>query len=135
VARILVIEDNELVRETIKLILEFAGHHVVAAVDGQDGLDRFSESAVDLVLCDVFMPRKDGIETLKGLRQVSKDLPIVIMSGGTPRPLHAGDPANTDYLRMARQLGATRTIAKPFRSRDLTRLIEECLATKDIQTK
>jgi CheY-like chemotaxis protein len=64
-ARILVIEDDELVRSTIKRILEPAGHAVSTAVDGDDGIRQFRAEPADLVLCDIFMPNKTGIATLK----------------------------------------------------------------------
>ena len=130
VARILVIEDDELVQTTISQMLGSSGHEVALATDGDDGLRQFLRSSFDLVLCDIFMPNKDGIATLRELRQISRDLPIVMMSGGTPRPLRAGDPADTDYLRMAMSFGATRTIAKPFNARKLVSLVRECLESE-----
>jgi two-component system, chemotaxis family, chemotaxis protein CheY len=129
VARILVIEDDELVRATLEQMLQTAGHDVDLAGDGEEGLRQFRESPVDLVLCDIFMPRKDGIATLRELRAICTDLPIIMMSGGTPRPLRAGDPTDTDYLRMAKSLGATRTLMKPFDARKLVSLVRECLET------
>lgn len=81
-AQILVIEDEQSVRAVVKRMLEAAGHQVAVAVDGDDGLRQFHESPPDLVLCDVFMPNMEGIATLRELRQISRDLPVVVMSGG-----------------------------------------------------
>lgn len=81
-AQILVIEDEQSVRAVVKRMLEAAGHQVAVAVDGDDGLRQFHKSPPDLVLCDVFMPNMEGIATLRELRQISRDLPVVVMSGG-----------------------------------------------------
>ena len=125
-ARILVIDDDKLVRLTIKQMLDGAGHEVSIATDGQDGLRQFRESAPDLVICDVFMPKKSGIATLKALRGVNADVPVIVMTGGSPG-LVRGSTAPVDYLALAKLLGAAGTIAKPFRAAALIDMIQRCL--------
>jgi CheY-like chemotaxis protein len=127
-ARILIVEDQELVRSTIKVVLERAGHSIAVAADGIDGLQQFRQAEFAAVICDVFMPGKDGLATLQELRAISGDVPVIMISGGSMRPLRAGDAHNLDYLKMATDLGATRTIAKPFNTRDLTAAVDEVLA-------
>jgi DNA-binding response OmpR family regulator len=127
-ARILVIEDQEMLRATIRMVLEGAGHQIDVAVDGADGLRQARRSHFALVLCDVFMPNKDGIATLTELRRTDASVPVIMMSGGSPRRLRAGDPDDMDYLQLAEQLGATRTVAKPFNARELRTLVDEVLA-------
>jgi CheY-like chemotaxis protein len=127
-ARILVIEDQEMLRATIRTVLEGAGHQIALAADGADGLQQLQRSDFALVLCDVFMPNKDGIATLTELRRSGAKVPVIMMSGGTPRRLRAGDPDDMDYLQLASQLGATRTVAKPFNARELRTLVDEVLA-------
>jgi CheY-like chemotaxis protein len=127
-ARILVIEDQDLVRSTIKTVLEGAGHSIAVAADGFDALQQFQQADFALVICDVFMPGKDGLATLQELRAISGDVPVIMISGGSMRPLRAGDARNLDYLRMATELGATQTLAKPFNTRELTTLVAEVLA-------
>jgi DNA-binding response OmpR family regulator len=127
-ARILVIEDQEMLRATIRTVLEGAGHQIALAVDGADGLTQLQGSDFALVLCDVFMPNKDGIATLTELRRRGVGVPVIMMSGGTPRRLRAGDPDDMDYLQLATELGATRTVAKPFNARELRALVDEVLA-------
>ena len=124
-ARILVIDDDELVRGTVQAMLESDGHEAVLAVDGDDGVRRFHQQRFDLVLCDVFMPQKEGLETVREIRQSSRETPIISMTGSVP----AGDGGrlDPDFLRMSSALGATRTIAKPFRPRELLALVRECL--------
>jgi CheY-like chemotaxis protein len=76
-ARILVIEDDELVRATITTMLEDGGHSVAVPVDGNDGLLQFRRAPFDLVISDVFMPNKNGIEMLRELRQIDGDVPVI----------------------------------------------------------
>ena len=127
-ARILVIEDQDLVRSTIKTVLEGAGHSIAVAADGCEGLQQFRQADFSLVICDVFMPRKDGLATLQELRAISDDVPVIMISGGSMRPLRAGDAPNLDYLRMATELGATEILGKPFNTRELTTLVAAVLA-------
>ena len=128
--RILIIEDEELVRLTVKQMLEAAEHEVSTAVDGEDGLRQFRQQPADIVLCDVFMPNKDGIATLKELHEVSADVPVIMMSGGVPAPM-LGETGPVDYLRLARLLGAASTITKPFQTSHLLAAMETCLSTVD----
>src|SRR5882672_6361100 len=127
-ARILVIDDDDLIRGTVQTILASDGHEPVLAVDGEDGVRQFRRQRFDLVLCDVFMPHKEGLETVREIRQLSAGTPIISMTGGIPATDGDGrlDP---DFLRMSGALGATRTIAKPFRPRELLALVRECLGS------
>jgi len=127
-ARILVIDDDELVRRTVETMLRMGGHEVTLAVDGADGVERFQRQTFDLVIADIFMPNKEGFETLRELRQITEQLPIISMTGSFPGPHRGGELVNADYLRMAQVFGATRTISKPFSHRDLLALVDECLA-------
>jgi CheY-like chemotaxis protein len=126
-ARILVIDDEEYVRRVVGVMLKNAGHEVVLAFDGNDGLRQFQQQHFDLVICDIFMPQKEGLATLQELRRLDHAVPIVMMSGGGPSSSHWGGTPR-DYLAMARELGATRAIQKPFRYSQMIRLVQECLA-------
>jgi CheY-like chemotaxis protein len=128
-ARILVIDDDELIRGTVEAILASAGHETALAVDGEDGIRQFRRQRFDLVLCDVFMPQKEGLETVREIRQLSTDTPIISMTGSLPAS--DGGRLDPDFLRMSGALGATRTIAKPFRPRELLALVRECLDPAD----
>jgi DNA-binding response OmpR family regulator len=129
-ARILVIEDDELVRATITRMLEDAGHRVTVAVDGNDGLFQFRRAPFDLVISDVFMPNKNGIEMLRELRQIDVDVPVIMMSAGIPEAWRVAGLTDEDYLRMTALLGAPRTLDKPFKSRDVLALIQEVLGDR-----
>jgi DNA-binding NtrC family response regulator len=126
-ARILVIDDEEDVRRVVDIMLKNAGHDAVLARDGNDGLRRFQEQRFDLVVCDVFMPNKEGIATLGELRCLDPVVPVIMMSGAAPSATLWGTP-QVDYLAMAKALGATRTIEKPLKHSRLVKLVKECLA-------
>ena len=88
-SRILVVDDSSLVRELVRTLLERAGHEVVEAADGSDGLRRLYAERPDLVVLDVTMPELDGWQTLERLRDLS-DVPVLIVSGQTPAPEEMG---------------------------------------------
>jgi CheY-like chemotaxis protein len=129
-ARILIIDDNDLLRVTVKAMVESGGHEAALAADGEEGLQLFREQTFDLVVCDIFMPRMEGFETVRALRRLSAETPIISMTGGRPPGAPGGDQADPDFLKMTGALGATRTIAKPFRAGELLALIEECLSLR-----
>ncbi len=115
-ARILLIEDNQAQREILRQILEKLGHAVIEAADGDDGLARFAEGGADLVLTDLIMPGKEGLETIQEFRRIYPQVKIIAMSGG------ARVGAN-DYLNVAKRFGADCILAKPFSSAALTAAI------------
>jgi CheY-like chemotaxis protein len=110
-----------MVRRTLKLMLERAGHEVEEAEDGDQGLAKFCARRPDLVLIDIIMPNREGVETIAELRRVDPQTPIVAMSGG-------GQVDGGLFLDLATKLGATRTLKKPIRSAQLLAVLEECVA-------
>lgn len=119
-ARVLVIDDDELVLTMLESALLAAGHEVITATDGDQGLRALRRHPVDIIVTDIIMPGKEGIETIIEIRRLSPTIPIIAISGGG---LHAGRL----YLEAAARLGATRTLAKPFAPRKLLQEIEACL--------
>jgi len=122
-ARILAIDDDGAICATVSLILERAGHQIVAAQDGRRGLKLLEANRFDLLLIDIFMPEMDGLETIRVLRKSKPDLPIIVMSGstieGTKMP---------DYLSFATKLGAIESLRKPFKPAALVEMVDRCLA-------
>ena len=119
-ASILVIDDNlDLARAVVKR-LERSGHSAVMAVDGNAGLALFRSQRIDLILTDILMPEKEGLETIRELRKESPDVPIIAMSGG-------GYATGTDYLRLAMKFGANASLQKPFEQHELVALVTELL--------
>ncbi len=118
--RILVIDDDEQVRVLIRLALERAGYEARDASNGEDGLALHRKEPFDLIITDIFMPEKEGLETIRELRQDFPDLKIIAISGG-------GNIGELAYLGLAKSLGAMRTIAKPFNIKELVHVVKELL--------
>lgn len=119
--KILVIDDNIVVRNTIVQMLETEGYEVVSAEDGRRGLNVFRTERPDLVITDIIMPEKEGIETIRDIREECADAKIIAISGG-------GRIGNADFLRIARQLGASDVIAKPLDPDHFISVVRERLA-------
>jgi CheY-like chemotaxis protein len=118
---ILVIDDDALVREALTLILERKGYEVACAADGKQGLKAFRSRRPDLVISDIVMPEMEGIEAIMELRILSHSCPIIAISGG-------GRFGKADFLSVAKQLGATATLNKPFETTELLQMVAKCLA-------
>ncbi len=80
-ARILVVDDDTAVRAAIQIVLERDGHEVVAASSGRAGIAAVNESTFDVVICDIFMPDMDGIETIQEFHRRAPNVPVIAMSG------------------------------------------------------
>jgi DNA-binding response OmpR family regulator len=120
VARILVMDDDESLREGLRVVLEGAGYEVMEAPDGEAGLRLQRVHPADLVLVDIFMPERDGLEVIKALRVESPRVKIIAMSGG-------GRTGQIEVLSAAAAFGAARTLLKPFEPRELLKTIRELL--------
>ena len=120
-ARILVIDDDLDIRETVRRVLESRGHSIETVSDGRAGIASIAERAPDLVITDIFMPGQDGIETLIELRKAFPTLKVIAMSGGAGGGL-------LNLLHDAELLGANWTIPKPFVPRELIAAVNEVLA-------
>jgi len=113
--RILVIEDNLDLRDYLRLALETQGYAVLTARNGQEALGYMNGHPVDVVLTDLFMPEMDGIETIAALRKLFPNVRVVAMSG---RP-------GVDYLAVAKELGVTQTLRKPFDIEELLAALKD----------
>jgi CheY-like chemotaxis protein len=118
--RVLVIDDEELARYTMREILESAGYEVVEAANGNQGLAHLRINKFDLVVTDIIMPEKDGIETIIELKNDFPEMTVIAVSGG-------GRSLRLDFLKLAKQYGATKVLAKPFSEEDLLASMEDCL--------
>jgi len=105
--RILVIDDDRTSLHLLRRILEGEGYAVQVAVNGQEGVELFRRQPCDLVVTDMVMPVKDGLQTILELRKEAPDLPVIAISGG-------GVIAKERYLTVAGYLNKVITIAKPF---------------------
>jgi len=118
--RILVIDDDETIRNLLRAILEREGYAVLDAPDGNKGLKQYRKNPTDLVITDLIMPGKEGIETIRDLRREFPNVKIVAVSGG-------GRIGPDSYLQMAMGIGALRTLTKPIDRKALLRTVEEVM--------
>ncbi len=118
--RILIIDDNDLVRATLARSLAAAEYEVIEAADGDEGLRKYQDGGIDLVITDILMPEKEGLETIQELRRANGAVKIIAISGGD----RAG---NLSYLGMAAALGADGVLSKPIRRFDLLAKIDAVL--------
>lgn len=122
-AVMLVIDDEPLVRKTVRITLERAGHAVVEAENGTAGIRECEKQDFDLVICDILMPEKEGIETIRELRARHPGLKILAVSGG-------GRISNIGFLEFATELGASDSLSKPFDPQDLLAKVDALCARK-----
>lgn len=112
VPKILIIDDEEEVRALLRKALEKQGYEVEEAADGSQGTRLLSQRPFDLVIVDLFMPKKDGMQTIIDVRQGQPDVKVVAISGG-------GLTGNLELLTHAQTLGAECSFAKPFNLNEL----------------
>ena len=115
-AKILIVEDDDEVRDVLKTLLREEGHEVFEASDGNEAMEQFRQTPADLVILDIVLPDKEGLETIIDLKRTHPNVKILAMSGG-------GRTSPQDYLDMAKRLGAVEVIAKPFSIDDFVRRV------------
>ena len=116
-ARVLVIDDDAEIRVSLIKALEKAGHDVDEAGDGEEAIEYFTSMPYDVVVSDINMPVKDGVESFLDLKTDYPDLKLIMISG-----------EDEALLKTAEELGANRAIAKPFSITDILTAVEEVLA-------
>jgi len=117
---ILVVEDDLPVRTVIRRMLEAEGHTVFEAENGKEAMALYHREQIDLVIMDIILPEKEGLETIKELKRESPEIKIIAISGG-------GKVKPPFYLNLARKFGADRTFEKPFAWKQLVRTVTELL--------
>ena len=115
-ARILVIDDDEAIRDLLRKILEQDGHEIVEASDGNEGVDAYRQAPADLVITDLFMPEKDGLSLIEEIRRDYPKAQIISITAGLG-----------DDCAMAKELGAARTFVKPISVVEIRRAVVELL--------
>jgi len=119
-ARILIIDDDAQVLVTLRQLLKREGYEVVEASDGNEGIRLYRENPTDVIITDLLMPEKEGLETIMDLRKAFPDVKIIAMSGGRQF-------SPEDYLNMAKNLGAKYAFAKPIEKQKLLNAVQELL--------
>ncbi len=118
--RILVIDDDPQIRALLKCFFEREGYEVAEGSNGQEGLLVYREKPADLVVTDLIMPEREGIETIIEFRREFPGVKIIAISGG-------GFIGPEEYLCLAQKFGAERTFAKPFMLNEVLMAVQELL--------
>ena len=116
-ASVLVIDDEDSLRAALRRNLQKSGYQVVEASEGRQAIQLLASSQVDLVLIDIFMPGKEGLETIRELRKSYPNIPVIAMSGG-------GSKGMADVLHVAKVFGARRALLKPFTGQELIEAVQ-----------
>ena len=119
-SRVLVIDDEPYILLMLKKMFEKEGFEVDIAINGDEGVRMFSKYPADIVITDIVMPEKEGLETIREFKQSNPDLKIIAISGG-------GRIDSKEYLDSARLFGAARIFRKPFKQREMVNAVHELL--------
>lgn len=120
-ATILAVDDDPQVREMLSTLFTEAGYQVVTAADGREAMVCFRKQPAEVVVADILMPEKDGLETILELHRIAPHVPVIAISGGGRLP-------GSHYLKTASLLGAFRTMEKPFPNQAILTAVGEALA-------
>jgi two-component system, chemotaxis family, chemotaxis protein CheY len=123
--KILLIDDDIAVLRTLEIILTDLGYDIVTAKNGLEGLDNFHKTHPDLVITDLIMPEKEGIQTIIEMRRERPEVKIIAISGG-------GRMQNANFLGLAASLGANAVLSKPFDPAQLAGTITNCLCSDEV---
>jgi DNA-binding NtrC family response regulator len=121
--RIMVVDDDAGIRRSLQILLSRAGHEVLQAADGLEAIQLWRNGGADLVITDLHMPHKDGIETILELLTHTPGVPIIAMSGG-------GQTKRLDLLGNVTLLGSVLTIEKPFTLNEMMSMVSQALGQK-----
>jgi DNA-binding NtrC family response regulator len=124
VARILLIDDEEMVRNLLRMMIERHGHEVSSASNGEDGLRLLRTGDFDVVVTDLFMDDKDGISTIMDMKKAHDSTPIIAISGG-------GWASGVDYLDVARKMGVAYAFSKPLDRAEFLKAIDSLVGEQD----
>jgi DNA-binding response OmpR family regulator len=119
--RILLVDDDDSFRKMLRLSLIRMGHDVAEARDGKEAVRLINEGPPDIMITDLVMPEKEGLETIDEVRRQYPGMKIIAMSGG-------GRVNASDYLKIARAMGADQVLAKPFSIDEITATLASVMA-------
>jgi YesN/AraC family two-component response regulator len=119
-AKIIVIDDEPYILLMLKKMLEKEGHQVDMATNGVEGIDLYHKNGADLIITDIVMPEKEGLETIINLKTENPSLKVIAISGG-------GRVDSREYLHSAQLLGAERIFQKPFKKDEIVKAVSDLL--------
>jgi YesN/AraC family two-component response regulator len=128
--RILIIDDERDVRDSVKCVLDLAGYEVLTAENATEALEQLGRTPMDLVITDIIMPKMNGVQAIESIRRAFPLVRIVAISGGGNFGVAGYQPtaiATNAYLRSAEEAGAHVVLTKPFESDDLIEVVEKLL--------
>lgn len=125
-SKVLVVDDDDSILRLISDIMKKEGYEVIQAEDGEQACDRFMQTPCDLVITDLIMPNKEGIELIQELKGIKPDVKIIAYSGG-------GQLEPDDYLNFAKGIGADQVFRKPISIIELRRSASQLLASQTTQ--
>lgn len=120
--RILVVDDDPISRQVLRAMLEKEGHQVTEAEDGVKAVKGYDSSVIDLVITDIFMPEKEGVQTVRELMKENPEVKIIAVSGGS-------SSANYDSLDWIKMFGVKYTFTKPFNAKAILAAVDDLLGS------
>ena len=118
--KILVVDDDDVIRLIIKNVITKLGSQTLEARNGNEAVSLYKKEKPDLVITDILMPDKEGLETIHDIRGINPKAPIIAMSGG-------GNTQNLTFLQLAQKIGANHVMAKPVKPDELINAIKTIL--------
>lgn len=125
--RVLVVDDDDLVRTTVSSLLQSLNFQVTETASGIDALRLLSETTFNLIVTDLFMPETDGIELILKIRRISPTIPIVLITGGGKVVFPHGSGELSDLTESAKFLGASYLIYKPYKKDAFAKIIRQAV--------
>ena len=123
-AKILIVDDDKNYRSSLRRLLTDLDYDVIVAENGDEAISTYTQSPADIVITDIFMPEKDGLEVIIELKKKFQDAKIIAISGGSTK-----FNVSLNLLEQAKQLGAHTIIDKPFRNEQLISAIKDIMGT------
>jgi len=124
-ARVLVVDDEASVRDMVKAMIEPDGYNVIEAGNGAEAVDACRGASVDLIITDIVMPGKNGIDLIMAVKKDYPDVPVIAISGG------GGITGRFDYLEIAKLVGAKNILKKPFAMAELRLTVGDMLKNEE----
>ncbi|MCE5310343.1 MAG: response regulator [Acidobacteriales bacterium] len=118
-AVVLVVDDDDGVRQVLRLMLESGGYRVLEAADGRKALEQVRSENIDVVMTDLVMPEQEGFETIQAIRRERPSLKVIAMSGAF----------GGEFLHIAKLLGALSTLQKPLKVEQVLAAVADALAS------
>jgi CheY-like chemotaxis protein len=128
--RILIVDDERDVRDSVKCVLDLAGYEVFTAENAADAMEQLGRTHADLVITDIIMPKINGVQAIQSIRKAFPLVRIVAISGGGNFGVAGYQPsaiATNAYLESAGEAGAHFVLTKPFEAEDLIAAVEKVL--------